>query len=65
MAKATIRVATKKNKDYNPKKKASKISKIIPMMEGGKPKMGMTLKGKKVVPNLAAMKKRKIITSMD
>jgi hypothetical protein len=57
MAKATIRVAKKKNKEYNPKKK-EKINKVTP-------KTGVRLTGKTVVPNLAAMKKRKMITTMD
>ncbi|MCX6822229.1 MAG: hypothetical protein NTW30_05645 [Candidatus Aenigmarchaeota archaeon] len=57
---STIKVAKKSDR---PK---ATINKVIPMKDKmGKVKVGMRLTGKTVVPNLAAMKKRKIITSMD
>ena len=60
-----IKVATKSDRPKQIKKKS--VNKIIPMTYAkGKVKMGTRMNGKRqAVPNLMAMRKRELITSMD
>ena len=65
MASSTIRIATKKRDPYKSRKTTSNKPSGFIKSKRGSVKTGMRLTGKTVVPNLLALKKKKIITSMD